>query len=186
MGVEIQTFGGQCVEASQMVSFTIEPAPEATLTSSASLGNDRTVCTSDTMIPIRFEIATLHLHLTEPSTSSFPPGITGTSYAQKQMTRLRNSYKLDQVIQTQFGDTFTVTINGTPYTAATGSAEMATGTANRNQLHSEFSAFLSAQLSPTYTVSSTVFPFIEIEAANQELVLHCLRLHLQVLDLHLL
>ena len=68
--------------------------------------------------------------------------------------------------QTQFGDTFTVTINGTPYTAATGSAQMATGTANRNQLHSEFSAFLDAQLSPTYTVSSTVFPFIEIEAAN--------------------
>ena len=51
-------------------------------------------------------------------------------------------------------------------TAATGSAQMATGTANRNQLHSEFSAFLDAQLSPTYTVSSTVFPFIEIEAAN--------------------
>ena len=36
--------------------------------------------------------------------------------------------------QTQFGDTFTVTINGTPYTAATGSAQMATGTANRNQV----------------------------------------------------
>ena len=68
--------------------------------------------------------------------------------------------------QTQFGDTFTVTINGTPYTAASGSADMATGTANRNQLHSEFSAFLSTQLSPTYTVSSTVFPFIDIEAAN--------------------
>ena len=84
--------------------------------------------------------------------------------------------------QTQFGDTFTVTINGTPYTAATGSAQMATGTANRNQLHSEFSAFLDAQLSPTYTVSSTVFPFIEIEAANAWSWLYAICQHLQASD----
>ena len=165
VGVLIQTFGGQCIEASEMVSFTIVPTPEATLTSSTSLGTDRTVCTSDTMIPIRFEIANPAFTLTEAATSTFPTGITGTSYAQKQMTRLR-IFQVGPSNQTQFGDTFTVTINGTPYTASTGSAEMATGTANINQLHSEFSAFLSAQLSPTYTVSSTVAPFIEIEAAN--------------------
>ena len=70
------------------------------------------------------------------------------------MTRLELD-KMVQVIKLNLGDTFTVTINGTPYTAATGSADMATGTANINQLHSEFSAFLSAQLSPTFTVSST-------------------------------
>ena len=75
VGVLIQTFGGQCTEASQMVSFTIVPTPEATLTSSASLGTDRTVCTSDTMIPIRFEIANPAFTLTEGATSTFPPGI---------------------------------------------------------------------------------------------------------------
>ena len=72
----IQTFGGQCTEASQMVSFTIVPTPEATLTSSASLGTDRTVCTSDTMIPIKFEIANPAFTLTEGATSTFPPGIS--------------------------------------------------------------------------------------------------------------
>ena len=61
-----------------MVSFTIVPTPEATLTSSASLGTDRTVCTSDTMIPIRLEIANPAFTLTEAATSSFPAGITGT------------------------------------------------------------------------------------------------------------
>ena len=165
LGVEIQTFGGQCAEASYVVSFTLIPTPEATLTSSASLGTDRTVCTSETLIPIRFEIANPAFTLSEAATSTFPPGIEGTSYAQKQMNRL-SIIQVGPSNQTQFGDTFTVTINGTPYTAATGTAQMATGTANRNQLHSEFSAFLSAQLSPTYTVSSTVFPFIEIEATN--------------------
>ena len=165
VGVEIQTFGGQCSEASYIVSFTLEPAPDATLTSSASLGFNRTVCTSDTMVPIRFEIANPAFTLTPSDTSEFPPGISGLSYAQKQMTRLEVR-QVGPDVQTSFGDTFTVTINGTPYTAATGSADMATGTANINQLHSEFSAFLSAQLSPTYTVSSTVVPFIEIEAVN--------------------
>ena len=57
VGVEIRTFGGQCTEASQMVSFTLVPTPEVALTSSSTLGNDRTVCTSETMVPIRFEIA---------------------------------------------------------------------------------------------------------------------------------
>ena len=102
------------LEATQMVSFTIVPTPEATLTSSASLGTDRTVCTSDTMIPIRLEIANPAFTLTEAATSSFPVGITGTSYAQKQMTRLEVRQN-GPSNQTAFGDTFTVTINGTPY-----------------------------------------------------------------------
>ena len=165
-------------------SFTIVPTPEATLTSSASLGTDRTVCTSDTMIPIKFEIANPAFTLTEGATSTFPLGISDTSYAQKQMTRLEIRQN-GPSNQTQFGDTFTVTINGTPYTAASGSADMATGTANRNQLHSEFSAFLSTQLSPTYTVSSTVFPFIDIEAANAGVGFTYLRQLLQALDLEL-
>jgi len=57
VGVEIRTFGGQCTEASQMVSFTLVSTPEVALTSSSTLGTDRTVCTSETMVPIRFEIA---------------------------------------------------------------------------------------------------------------------------------
>ena len=73
--------------------------------------------------------------------------------------------------QTSFGDTFTVTINGTPYTAQSGLLNpsifaMATGTANINQLHSEFAAFLSSALPESFTVSATVVPFIEIEAVN--------------------
>ena len=89
-----------------MVSFTIVPTPEATLTSSASLGTDRTVCTSETMIPIRFEIANPAFTLTEAATSVFPPGISGTSYAQKQMTRLE-VMQVGPSATTNLGDAFT-------------------------------------------------------------------------------
>ena len=43
---------------------------------------------------------------------------------------------------------------------------MATGTANINQVHSEFAAFLTGNLPASFTVSATVVPFIEIEAVN--------------------
>ena len=69
---------------------------------------------------------------------------------------------------TNLGDTFTVTLNGTPYTAATGSAQMATGTANRNQVHSEFAAFLSAQ-----------FPHHSLFLRQ---LFHLLKLRLQMLE----
>ena len=71
-------------EISSNASFTIVPTPEVTLTSDASLGTDRTVCTSETMVPIRFEIENPAFTLTEAATSLFPVGVSGTSYAQKQ------------------------------------------------------------------------------------------------------
>ena len=175
VGVEIRTFGGQCTEVSQMVSFTLVPTPEVSLTSSSTLGTDRTVCTSETMVPIRFEIANPAFTLTEGqhpfpwyhryfvcSTANDKTEVSGWFWCKR------------------FGDTFTVT-NGTPYTAATGSGDMATGTANLNEVHSEFAAFL-ANLPASFTVSATVVPFIEMRLLILELVLH-LRNSSSLLDL---
>ena len=179
VGVQIRTFGGQCTEVSQMVSFTLVPTPEVALTSSSTLGNDRTVCTSETMVPIRFEIANPAFTLTE-GTSTFPPGITGTSYAQ-QNDKTR-SFQVGFGTLTNLGDTFTVVLNEL-HTAATGSGDMATGTANLNEVHSEFAAFLITNLPASFTVSATVVPFIEIEAVNPGVGFTLTQLRLLLLDL---
>ena len=160
--VDFETFGASCDEATQRITFMIEPSPIASLTSTASLGTDRSVCSSETMVPIRFEIANPAFTLTTTGTSAFPNGVTGQSYAQNQITRVRVIQDGGPILTTNISDTFTVNINGTPYIAEVGD-ELPSFTHNIPQLVGELSTYLSAQLSPTFTVRDAN-PFIEFEA----------------------
>ena len=160
--VDFETFGANCNDATQRITFIIEPSPIASLTSTASLGTDRTVCASDTMIPIRFEIGNPAFTLTTTGTSAFPNGVTGVSYAQNQIMRVRVMLDGSPTLTSNLSDTFTINVNGTPYQAEVGD-ELPSASHNITQLVGELSTYLSGQLSPTFTVRNAD-PFIEFES----------------------
>ena len=66
--VQFTTNGANCDEATLDVTFNLVPQPVVTLTSSGTA--DRTACTSTTIVPIRYEIATAFT-LTETVASNY-------------------------------------------------------------------------------------------------------------------
>ena len=51
--VTYETFGG-CANVSQTITFNLEPEPNVVLVTAG--GENRTVCASETILPIRYEI----------------------------------------------------------------------------------------------------------------------------------
>ncbi len=52
--VTFDTFGAGCSNVSQTITFNIEPDPNAILASAGT--GDRTLCASETIIPIRYDV----------------------------------------------------------------------------------------------------------------------------------
>ena len=162
--VDFVTTGANCAEATQRITFNILPTPAASITTTASLGTLRTVCVSETIVPIRFEILNpaFTLTVTPTGTDPFPTGITGQSFAQNQITRVEiilADPTPPAPATTVISDTHTLNINGTPYTSNS------TGTDNITDLTARLVSELSLQLSPTILVTNDN-PFIEFEAVN--------------------
>ena len=162
--VDFVTTGANCAEATQRITFNILPTPAASITTTASLGTLRTVCVSETIVPIRFEILNpaFTLTVTPTGTVPFPTGITGQSFAQNQITRVEiilADPTPPAPATTVISDTHTLNINGTPYTSNS------TGTDNITDLTARLVSELSVQLSPTILVTNDN-PFIEFEAVN--------------------
>jgi len=162
--VDFVTTGASCSDVTQRITFNIEPTPIVSLTTTLTLGTDRTLCVSETMIPIRFEIANpaFTLTVTPTGTDPFPTGIVGQSFAQNQITRVQ-IMQGGLVPTSTTSDTFTINVNGTPYVAESGS--QLANTSNITQLTAELVTFYSAQLSPTIQVTDDS-PFIQFEAVN--------------------
>ncbi|MEN8812741.1 MAG: hypothetical protein ABF277_05460 [Candidatus Arcticimaribacter sp.] len=144
--VTYETFGATCANVSQTITFNIEPEPDVVLVSAGTA--DRTVCASETIIPIRYEIYNPAYAIT-PSWNVTPSGITAANYAQNQITEF-NLVQMLASPNTASQDFFTFNVNGTAYTAIT---DGASSTLNITTLANTLATWLDTTL-PNHTVTS--------------------------------
>ena len=155
--VTYETFGAGCANVSQTITFNIEPEPNVVLVSAGTA--DRTVCASETIVPLRYEIYNPAFAIT-PSWNVTPSGITASNYAQNQISEF-NITRMGAPLTTAAGDFFTFNVNGTAYTAITNGAS---STLNITTLTNTLTAWLDASL-PNHSVTSNATS-ITIEADN--------------------
>ena len=155
--VTFETTGAGCANVSQTITFNLEPEPDVVLVTAG--GADRTVCASETILPLRYEIFNPAFAIT-PSWDVTPTGIIYANYAQNQIIEF-NMYSRMGAPTTAAGDFFTFNVNGTPYTAITNGA---TSTLNITTLVNTLTAWLDASL-PNHSVTSNASS-ITIEADN--------------------
>ena len=155
--VTYETFGAGCANVSQTITFNIQPEPNVVLVTAG--GADRTVCASETILPLRYEIFNPAFAIT-PSWDVTPTGITYANFAQNQITEF-NVTRMGVPPTTAAGDFFTFNVNGTPYTAITNGI---TSTLNITTLVDTLTAWLDASL-PNHSVTSNASS-ITIEADN--------------------
>ena len=112
--VNFRTNGSDCDEATQTISFIIEPSVIATLTSDELQGFDREACTSEPMEEIIFELANpaYTLTVTPLGDNPFPPGVSGTPTAQQQISRIEIVLDGSGITTTQVSDTFEISVTG--------------------------------------------------------------------------
>ena len=116
--VDINTNGAGCGEVTQTITFNLEPNPDITLVTAG--GGDRTVCASQTILPIRYEIYNPAFAMTA-SWDVTPTGMVYQNYAQNQITEF-NITQMGAPATTAAGDVFTFNVNGTNYSAITNGA----------------------------------------------------------------
>ena len=116
--VDIETNGAGCGEVTETITFNLEPNPNVTLVTAG--GGDRTVCASQTILPIRYEIYNPAFAMTA-SWDVTPTGLTYQNYAQNQIVEF-NITQMGTPTITAPGDVFTFNVNGTNYTAITNGA----------------------------------------------------------------
>ena len=137
--VTYETFGAGCANVSQTITFNIEPEPNVVLVSAGT--GDRTVCASETIIPLRYEIYNPAFAIT-PSWDVTPTGIVASNYAQNQIIEF-NLTQMRAPVTTAAQDFFTFNVNGTAYTAITNGSS---STLNITTLTNTLTAWLDATL----------------------------------------
>ena len=155
--VTYETFGAGCANVSQTITFNIEPEPNVVLVSAGTA--NRTVCASETIVPLRYEIYNPAFAIT-PSWNVTPTGITASNYAQNQISEF-NITRMGAPVTTAGGDFFTFNVNGTAYTAVT---DGGSSTLNITTLTNTLTAWLDVTL-PNHSVTSNGTS-ITIEADN--------------------
>ena len=155
--VNIETNGAGCGEVTETITFNLEPNPNITLVTAG--GGDRTVCASQTILPIRYEIYNPAFAMTA-SWDVTPTGLTYQNYAQNQIVEF-NITQMGTPTITAPGDVFTFNVNGTNYTAITNGAS---STLNINALTTTLQTWLDGILADqTVTSNGTSITF---EAIN--------------------
>ena len=144
--VTYETFGAGCANVTQTITFNIEPEPNVVLVSAGTA--NRTVCASETILPIRYEIFNPAYAIT-PSWNVTPSGITAANYAQNQITEF-NITQMGGSGNTASQDFFTFNVNGTAYTAVT---DGVSSTLNITNLATTLATWLDSTL-PNHTVTS--------------------------------
>ena len=156
--VNINSNGAGCGEVTEVITFNLEPNPDITLVTAG--GADRTVCASQTILPIRYEIYNPAFAMTA-SWDVTPTGLIYQNYAQNQITEF-NITQMGIPATTQAGDIFTFNVNGTNYSAITNGAS---STLNIAALTTTLRTWLSSTLSTTHNVTSNATS-ITFEAVN--------------------
>ena len=158
--VNLVTTGANCEDAVLQISIEVEPNP--TIDPAVGANLDPFVCSSEPLVPIRFEVFNPAFGLGETVSSTFPPGVDGRLYQQIQVSQFTVDFLLGAGDTTAVSDTFVFNINNIPYTYAT------PNTSTNIQLAAEINTFLTAQLPATqftvlYTAGTNV---IQIQHVN--------------------
>ena len=141
----IITNGAGCGEVTQPITFNLEPNPDVNLVTAG--GGDRTVCASETILPIRYEINNPAFAMTA-SWDVTPTDLIYQNYAQNQISEIGFSQMIGP--NTDDGDFWSFNINGTIYTAITSNA---TSTLNSSTLVNTLGTWLDATL-PNHNVTT--------------------------------
>ncbi len=158
--VNLVTTGANCADAVLQISIEVEPNP--TIDPAVGANLNPFVCSSEPIVPIRFEVFNPAFGLGETASSTFPPGVDGRLYQQIQLSQFSVDFLLGAGDTTAVSDTFVFNINNTPYTYVT------PNTSTNIQLAAEINTFLTAQLPASqftvlYTAGTNV---IQIQHVN--------------------
>ena len=158
--VNLVTTGANCEDAVLQISIEVEPNP--TIDPAVGANLNPFVCSSEPLVPIRFEVFNPAFGLGETVSSTFPPGVDGRLYQQIQVSQFTVDFLLGAGDTTAVSDTFVFNINNIPYTYAT------PNTSTNIQLAAEINTFLTAQLPATqFTVLYTALTnVIQIQHVN--------------------
>ncbi len=155
--IDLIANGGPCADETLNLQIEVQPTP--TITPNDPLLANQTVCVSETITPIRFEVLQPAFGLTATNTA-FPNGVTGQMYTQNQIVSFEVIGALP-ASTSQPSETFTININNTNYTYT------ATNTRLNDEIAADITNFLNPLLVGNYNVTNAPGSnVVQIESLN--------------------